>query len=79
MVVRDERVVEYVLDKTNFPTKAATAEEFAQWLSAKYALGALEKKGRNYESRNPPEGWRVVVTEEKVQVFSMPIPDNSKK
>ncbi len=42
-------------------------------MSKTYSLGTMEQKGKEYELRNPSEGWRVLVDDYKVAVFSMPI------
>ena len=75
IILRDERVIQYSVDKDDLPTEAATTGDFAQWLSNAYSLGTMAQKGTAYEARNPAEGWRVVVTDKQVEVFFMPIPD----
>ena len=79
ITLRDERVIEYSVDKKDVSPAASTAGDFAQWLRQRYALGTMEQKGEAYEASNPSEGWRVEVTDSKVTVFSMPIPDITKK
>jgi hypothetical protein len=73
IVLFGERVIEYSVNKDELPAEAATAGDFAGWLSKTYSLDAMEQKGKNYEIRNLSEGWRVVVTDSKMTVFSMPI------
>ena len=79
ITLRDERVIEYSVDKKDIPQAASTAGDFAQWLRQRYVLGTMEQKGEAYEAGNPSEGWRVVVTDSKATVFSMPIPDTPQK
>jgi hypothetical protein len=79
ITLRDERVIEYSVDKEDLPIEAATAGDFAQWLDNVYTLGSMEQKGKDYEVCNPAEGWRVVATDNNVTVFSMPIPDDAQK
>jgi hypothetical protein len=79
ITLRDERVIEYLVDKEDLPTEAVTAADFAQWLSNAYSLGTMEQKGQDYEVSHPTEGWRVVATENKATIFSMPTPDNAQK
>ena len=75
IMLRDDRVLQYSVNKDELPTEASTMDDFAQWLGKTYSLGAMEQKDQSYEAGNTAEGWRAVVTEDKVQVISMPIPD----
>jgi hypothetical protein len=79
ITLRDERIIQYSMGRKDLPTETSTTGDFAQWLSQTYNLGVMEQKNKNYEASNPTEGWRVVVTDSEVMVFSMPIPDSPKK
>jgi hypothetical protein len=76
IMLRDERIIQYSMKREKLPTEASTVRDFAQWLSKTYTLGVMKQNGQNYEAGNPAEGWRVVVTEDEVQVLSIPRPDN---
>jgi hypothetical protein len=76
ITLRDDRVIQYSIERSKLHSGMSTTEDFVQWFSKTYSLGAMEKKGENYESRNASEGWRAVVTDDKVLIFSVPIPDN---
>jgi hypothetical protein len=71
--LREERMIQYSMDKKDVYMEGSTAGDFARWLNQTYSLGIMEQKGKEYEARNPLEGWRVVVSDDTVTVFSMPI------
>ena len=75
----NDRVIQYSVDKSTLVKETSTTGDFAQRLSKTYSLGVMEKKGHNYEVNSPSEGWRVVVTDDRVTIFSLPVPGNSQK
>lgn len=77
ITICDERIIQFSMQKEHLPVKAATTEEFAQWLSTTYSLGTMEQKGDNYEAQNAAEGWRAVVTESVVTFYSAPAADKA--
>jgi len=71
-----ERIIKYTVGRHKFNPNITTSGDFAQQLSKSYNLGAMEKKGEGYEVNNASEGWSVLVTNDGITVFPMPIPDS---
>lgn len=79
LLVRDNRVIEYSVNKDILVADDFTVDDFAQWLNEKYNLGEITKRGDCYEASNPAEGWRALVSKDEVKFFTVQIPDNPKK
>ena len=76
ITLRDERVIQYSIDKDKLPVDATTTAQLALWVKNVCSLKKIEQKGDHYEASNELEGWRMVVTDNTVTVFIMPIPDS---
>jgi hypothetical protein len=74
IAIYNNRVTRYSLFASDLQAPAFEAKDFSEWLSEKYDLGPIEKKKENYEVSSPSEGWRVVVSEGRVEVSCMATP-----